>query len=188
MAGQEQSPGATTRFGDQSDMGEKARQATQGVADNAKAAAQSAGEQIQQRAESGKEQAADALESASESIRKAAEQLHDQPRWMADAVENGADQLAGLAHTLRENDLRSLLNQAEQLGRRQPVLFGAGAFALGFAAMRAARAGLASASRSGSVRDLTSRDRGYESGPTNRPGNGNGAQWPQSSQEARVEH
>jgi len=71
---------------------------------------------------------------------------------MADLLSRGADELAQVADALRTNDLRTLLNRAETLSRRQPMLVAGAAFAAGFAAMRVTRVGMNSAS--GSVSEL----------------------------------
>ncbi len=57
---------------------------------------------------------------------------------MAGLVEQGADQLANFAQTLRNSDARTMLAQVEDFARRQPVLFTGAAVALGFALTRAA--------------------------------------------------
>ena len=126
-------------------VGKEAQQRAQQIGDKARDTADGLMDQAQQQAEAGKDQAADQMDRASEAIRDAAQHLEGQQAWMAGLVERGADELARLADTLRQNDLRSLLQGAENLARRQPMLFAGGAFALGFAAMRATRAGLSAA-------------------------------------------
>ena len=42
---------------------------------------------------------------------------------MAKWVEGGADELSGLATTLRTNDLHGLFGKVEQLARSQPAVF-----------------------------------------------------------------
>lgn len=103
------------------------------------------GDTVAAQAEAQKGRAADRVAQAADAVRGAASGMRGQDDWMAGLVERGADELARMADILRTSDLRSLLNQAETLARRQPVLFaGAGAI-LGFALTRAARAGLAAA-------------------------------------------
>lgn len=136
-------------------VGKEAQQRAQQIGEQARDTANDLMGRAQQQAEAGKDQAADQIDRTSEAIRNAAQHMDGQQAWMAGLVERGADELAGLADTLRQNDLRSLLQGAEDLARRQPVLFTAGAFALGFAAMRATRAGLSAAGprAAGAVRE-----------------------------------
>jgi hypothetical protein len=68
---------------------------------------------------------------------------------MAGLVEQGADRLADLAWTLRENDLRTLLGRVEGYARSQPVLFTGAAVALGFMLTRV----VATAQRGGGRHD-----------------------------------
>jgi hypothetical protein len=82
--------------------------------------------------------AADSAQHAAEAARQAAENLRGQEAWMAGLIEQGADRLAGLAQSLRNKDPRTLLSDAEEFARRQPVLFTGAAMILGFALTRAA--------------------------------------------------
>jgi hypothetical protein len=93
--------------------------------------------------EAQKDNAADRVESAADAVRNAARGMHNQEAWMGDLVERGADELSRLADKLRTSDLRSLLRQAEEFARRQPVLLTGAGFALGFALTRATMAGIA---------------------------------------------
>ena len=163
-------------------VGKEAQQRAQQIGDQVRDTASDMMGRAQQQAESGKDQAADQMDKASEAIRQAARQMEDQQAWMAGLVERGADELARFADTLRQNDLRSLLQSAEDFARRQPMLFAGGAFALGFAAMRATRAGLSAAApraadamrdAAQSVRDTTaSVTNTVQTGTGSRPGNG----------------
>lgn len=137
--------------------------------DNLASAARDSGERVmgqaQDRAESGKNRAADGMDHATDAVRSAAEQLQDQEPWMADLLSRGADELAQLSDALRTNDMRTLLSRAESLSRQQPMLVAGAAFAAGFAAMRATRAGMNSASHSvsemaGNAMDTARREAG----------------------------
>lgn len=95
---------------------------------------------IRERMSSLRPNAAEGVEHAADAARQAAGSLRDQEAWLAQLVDQGADQLATLAQTLRTNDPQALLSKTEQFARRQPVLFTGAAIALGFALARAAGA------------------------------------------------
>jgi hypothetical protein len=152
--------------------GAEARRQAQRMAAPVRDVAGDLADRAQQQAEAGKHRAADQMDRTSEAVRRAAQQMDGQQAWMAGLVERGADELGRLADTLRQNDLRSLLQGAEDLARRQPMLFAGGAFALGFAAMRATRAGLSAAAPR---RDDTVRDAADTVGEGTGSRSGNGA-------------
>lgn len=91
--------------------------------------------------------AADSAQHAADAARQAADNLRGQEAWMAGLIEQGADQLAGLAQAVRGKDLRTMLTDVEAFARRQPVLFTGAAIMLGFALTRAAGMTAATASR-----------------------------------------
>jgi hypothetical protein len=82
--------------------------------------------------------AADSAQHAADAARHAADTLREQEAWMAGLVEQGANQLAGFAQTMRDKDFRTLLADVEDFARRQPMLFTGAAMVLGFALTRAA--------------------------------------------------
>jgi hypothetical protein len=55
---------------------------------------------------------------------------------MAQYIDLAADQVEAVATALREQELSQLLETADRVARRQPALFLAAAFAVGFAATR----------------------------------------------------
>ncbi len=115
--------------------------------EQARAALHDIGDTLGEQADVQKARAADRVGRAADAVRDAAHGMEGQEAWIAGLVERGADELARMADTLRTSDFRSLLNQAEDFARRQPVLFvGAGAI-VGFALTRAARAGMVAASQ-----------------------------------------
>ena len=128
-------------------------------------------EGIGSQAEVQKDQVADRASRIADAVRDAARGMPQQDAWVAGLIERGAGELASLAETVRRNDLRSLLNHAEEFARKQPALFAGAAAVLGFALTRAARAGVAAAAaqsdpigreqqgRSDTFSDITSIDR-----------------------------
>jgi len=60
---------------------------------------------------------------------------------MAGVVESAADVLNDFSETLRQSDFRSLYERVERFAGEQPVLFAAGAFAVGMVLARTTRAG-----------------------------------------------
>lgn len=98
-------------------------------------------------AQSQKEGLADRLEDVAQAVHRSGEQLEGHQDWVASLVEKGADELAALANTLRQNDLRSLMSNVESLARRQPALFAGASLAAGFALARVGRVAVAGMSR-----------------------------------------
>lgn len=181
MAGEQGQPGANESPGADS-------------RDNLASAARNSGEKVmaqaQDSAETGKNRAADGMDHATEAVRSAAEHLQDQEPWMADLLSRGADELAQLSDALRTNDLRTLLSRAETLSRQQPMLVAGAAFAAGFAAMRATRAGMNSASRSvselaGNAMDTARREAGNVMASAGKDGNGGTTTSPDLQTETR---
>lgn len=79
-----------------------------------------------------KDRATDGLGSVAQAVRQSAEPLRqNQQDTIAQYVEKAADQLEQFSSRLRERNLGDLVNDAQQLARRQPALFIAGAFAVG---------------------------------------------------------
>jgi hypothetical protein len=117
---------------------------------------QDIGDDIAAQAETQKARAADRVENAADAVRGAVEGMRGQEAWVAGLVERGADELARMADALRTSDFRSLLNQAEDFARRQPILFAGAGAVLGFALTRAARAGLAAASNTAASSTVSS--------------------------------
>jgi len=115
-------------------------------------------EDMRARAEAQRPRAADSAQHAADAARRAAQNLRGEEAWMAGLVEQGADRLADLAQTLRNNDLRTLLARGEDFARRQPVLFTVGAIALGFALSRAVGLAAQGSTQGGGSSDTTGDD------------------------------
>ena len=79
---------------------------------------------------------ADQIDGFADAVHKSGEEFKGQQDWIASAVERGATELSGLATSLRENDLGTLLRQVQGFARQQPALFIGAAFAAGFALSR----------------------------------------------------
>jgi len=116
------------------------------VVDKLKSVADDAQSGATKTAESGKDALAEKLDDVAEAVHRSGEQLEGHQDWMAKWVESGADQLSGLATTLRTNDLHGLFGKVEQLARSQPALFVGAAMAAGFAAARLGKVVVADAS------------------------------------------
>lgn len=84
-----------------------------------------------------KDAAAGQMGSVAQALHKTADDLRGSQHPQAGRyVGYAAEQLEGLGQRLRDNDIDSLIGQAESLGRRSPVAFFAGAVAAGFLASR----------------------------------------------------
>ena len=84
-----------------------------------------------------KQRATDGIGSVAQAVRETSKGLRDNKQeGVARYVDQAADQLDRLSSTLREKDLGELVNDAQQLARRQPALFIGSAFALGLLGAR----------------------------------------------------
>ena len=106
--------------------------ATAGLQDEAR-------ETLEESEAAARDRVAEGLGNAAEAARSAARSLEHDETWAAGLIGRAADGLADVADTLRRNDLRSLLDRAENVARQQPVLFTGASMVLGFALIRAAR-------------------------------------------------
>jgi hypothetical protein len=89
-----------------------------------------------------KSQAASSLGLLADALRDAGNQVRDQDNAMiANYVDSAADQIDQLSETLREQNVLQLIDSLGRFGRREPGLFLAGAFALGFIGARFLRSG-----------------------------------------------
>ena len=139
---------AAKQVGDQAQTaGAEAMNHLRDVAGDAKdrgaALAGAVGDRITSTAESSKQDLAGRLEEVAQTMHRSGEQLEGQQDWIAKLVEHGADELSGLATTLRTNDLQSLLGSLGSLARRQPALFVGASMAAGFALARVGRVAVA---------------------------------------------
>lgn len=94
-------------------------------------------EALRDRVSSWPPRAAEGIEHAADAARRAAGSLRDRETWLAELVDQGAEQLAQLARTLRTSDLETLVSRTGAFAQRRPVLFTGAAIALGFVLTRA---------------------------------------------------
>jgi hypothetical protein len=146
--------------------GDRLTEAASNVADRASGT-------VEQAATQGMTKAAETLDEVAQAVRQSGEQLRDQQPQVAGLVDTAAAQLERASSYLRESDLQDVLNQVEEIARRQPVLFIGGAFVLGLAAARFLKS---SASGGGRARGWSTgpslRDAGYRAGPAGYAGSG----------------
>ena len=89
-------------------------------------------EQAKSRLSSQKDRALDGVGGVTEAIRQTTQSLRDkQHDTVARYVEQVTDQLDRITRRLKEKDIGELLEDAQQLARRQPAMFVGAAFALG---------------------------------------------------------
>jgi len=87
-----------------------------------------------------KDRAADGIGSVTAAVRQSTSQLRDQQHdVIARYVEQAADQIDRFAQSLRQKDVRELVDDAQRLARRQPAAFIGSAFAIGLIAARFAK-------------------------------------------------
>jgi hypothetical protein len=115
-------------------------------------AAQAATSRAQAAIEGQKTSAAESVHVVADALRRASHDLDDQnQRMMGQAAAWAAEGLERFSQSLRERELGTLLDQAEDLARRQPAVFVGGAVALGFVVSRF-------------LKSSAERRRGYRSG------------------------
>jgi len=94
-------------------------------------------EQATAQLSSQKDKATDGLGSVAQAVRETTKHLRDnQHDTVARYAEQTADRLERFSQRLKDKDVGELLNDAQQLARRQPALFIGGAFALGLLGAR----------------------------------------------------
>ena len=139
-------------------VGERAGQAGSSAVQQAKdlasdaqtrgtALASAVGEQVSAAAETQKQSLADRLEDIARAVHRSGAELEGHQDWAARLVERGAAELSTIASTLRHNDVPALMENVQDLARRQPALFTGASFAAGFALARVGRVAVAGASK-----------------------------------------
>lgn len=94
-------------------------------------------EQATAQLSSQKDRATQGLGTVASAVRQTTQSLRDQQHdAVAGYVEQAADQIERLSERLKNKDVTELLNDAQQLARRQPAIFIGGAFALGLVGAR----------------------------------------------------
>jgi hypothetical protein len=115
----------------------------QPLADAGRETAQTAGRLAERAANTGLRQADRGREKTAEGLHKLAGEMRtistdmeSQQPAIATVAEAAADQTERIATYLRDTDVRQIINNVEDVARRQPLLFVGGAFVLGLAAAR----------------------------------------------------
>jgi hypothetical protein len=94
-------------------------------------------EQATAQLSSQKDKATDGLGSVAQAVRQTTQHLRDnQHETVAHYAEQAAEQIERFSQGLKNKDVGELMNDAQQLARRQPALFVGGAFALGLLGAR----------------------------------------------------
>lgn len=83
-----------------------------------------------------KERAATALDAVAKTLYESSSSMREGQPQIASLADGAASRVVDASAYLREHDLRDLASEAENLARREPVLFLGAAFALGFVAAR----------------------------------------------------
>lgn len=120
---------------------QKASEISQEAKQKAKSAVNTAQQKVTEQArttvDQKTEQAANELNSVADAVRQSGDQFRDQELdFVAQYTDRFAEQVEGLSSYLSNSNLEDMVEDAEDLGRRQPELFLAGAFALGILAGR----------------------------------------------------
>ena len=89
---------------------------------------------------------------------RAADQLQQQSPMIADYVRDAAKSIDRMGSALRERTVGDLLTSATDFGRKQPVLFFAGAAVIGFALSRFVRTGISASTTTTSSPESEERD------------------------------
>lgn len=136
-SGSSPSGGASGPTGAVEQTKEKAGQALHQAQEKAGQLVGQAEQQTKPRLESQKERAAEQLGTVAQALRQSGQQLRQQQQGpLAQVADKGADQAERLAGYLRQKEVGQLVDDVEQLARRQPALFLGGAFALGMLGAR----------------------------------------------------
>lgn len=136
-----QSQRSTSGSGTPQDLAAEAKEAVQHVKERVKDSASEAVSQVKQQARSAvheqKEFAAERLSCVSEALHDSATRLRqEQATTFASLIEQAADRVDGLAQYLREQDMKDMIDAAQNWARRNPVLFLGGSFVLGLVIAR----------------------------------------------------
>ncbi len=111
------------------DAGSQLAGAAQDFANNAQ---EKMGDAVAQRKSIG----ADYIGSIAQATGRAAQEFETNAPQAAKYIRQASEQIQGIADTVREHDVRELVNEVQDFARRQPTLFFGGAIVLGFAALR----------------------------------------------------
>jgi hypothetical protein len=98
--------------------------------------ANTAKDRIEAEATQRKSLGADYIGSIAQATSRAASEFDADVPQAARYIRQAAEQIQGVADTVRERDVRELVGEVQDFARRQPTLFFGGAVVLGFAVLR----------------------------------------------------
>jgi ElaB/YqjD/DUF883 family membrane-anchored ribosome-binding protein len=115
--------------------------------------ADSASQAAQQQASRAMSRAGDTLYGVAQALRDAGNQMRQERPEVANLADAGAERIDQLSNYVREHDVRSVVDDAEQLARRQPAVVIAGGLALGLIVGRVLRSGAEPQPQQSTTRD-----------------------------------
>ena len=127
---------------DKSDF-EKATQTVKDVGSKIGAVAAEKAEAIATRS---KDAGVEAVHKASQTVGNVADSLQQDQPLIADYVRDAAKHIDSVAQSLKDHTVADLVSMATDFGRKQPLVFLAGAALIGFALTRFVKSGMATAS------------------------------------------
>lgn len=119
------------------DMAQQGKETVKGSAEKAREQVYHLKDQVQEQTKSvvmnQKSRAADNLHGMADGFRQMSEQMREKDQnYLSQYIDRAADQIERVSEYMRESDINDLIDDAQQLARRQPAIFVGGAFALGF--------------------------------------------------------
>ena len=136
-------------------VGDQLHRLKEGLGSYAKEKAGAVRDQASNLVDDQKSAAAEGLADVSGALRQASAHLANSSQAMiAELAETAAEQIEGLATTVRERDLGELIEDTRQLALRQPGLFFMGTMLVGFLFSRIVRSSGAAPAPSGARVDL----------------------------------
>lgn len=106
------------------------------LGDAARDFANSAKDKVEQTVTQRKSIGADYIASIAQATGNAAQAFETDLPFAAQYIRQASEQMRGVADTVRERDVRELVDEVQDFARKQPTLFFGGAVILGFAALR----------------------------------------------------
>jgi hypothetical protein len=150
---------------------DQAKEKAQQLAGEAK---QQAGQRLETSVDRGKTRAADALRGVAQTLTQSGRQLREQQQPGGEYVERAAERVQRFSDYLQRTDVHQLVDQVEDVARRQPALFLGGMFALGVIGARFLRSSRRGAASERDGYAGYSRSAGYDAGAYGSTGYGAG--------------
>jgi uncharacterized protein YjbJ (UPF0337 family) len=133
----ESTTGMQGKTGEMTDqVKETAGQVTEQAKEQVGKAAEQAKEQATTRANEQKDRAATGLVGFADALNQVSSSMRDQNPTVANFADTAATRIESFASTLESRDVNELINEVQDLARRQPALFIGGAFLAGVFAAR----------------------------------------------------